>query len=130
MKKSNKNEQIHTFYTFIASGKNRPCTRVLVGRLHSSRRGSAGWFSVGMVLSPDVMKDRSQCTQPRSQPGVLVERSTKFSTKYLVDLDLPRYSHVYSSSVHSYRSTKFTTVLRVVSGYSCVYTQWYKYSCL
>ena len=46
-----------------------------------------------MVLSPDVMKDRSQCTQP----GVLVERSTKFSTKYLVDLDLPRYSHVYSS---------------------------------
>ena len=35
------------------------------------------------------MKDRSQCTQP----GVLVERSTKFSTKYLVDLDLPGYSY-------------------------------------
>ena len=63
----------------------------------------------------------------------LVERSTKFSTKYLVDLDLPRYSHVYSSvmcvhtAVHG-RSTKFTAV---VSGYSCVYTQRYrsKYSC-
>ena len=101
--------------------------------ISSSRLENPRWFSHAMVLSPDVMIDLSvhSCTRVLN----LVERSTKFSTKYLVDLDLPRYSHVYSSvmcvyssthtAVHG-RSTKFTAV---VSGYSCVYTQRYKYSC-
>ena len=84
---------------------------------YSSRLGNPGWFSIGMVRSPDVMKDRSQCnTVVYTRVLNLVERSTKFSTKYLVDLDLPRYSHVYSSvmcvhtAVHG-RSTKFTAVV-------------------